>query len=61
MRIKIKGEVMKKISFILLLVITSALLLAASGTIKLQDNPAKVQLLETNDTGLSIRYAVDEF
>jgi len=56
----IKGEVMKKISFILLLVFTTAILVAASGTIKLQDNPAKVQLLEKSDTGLSIAYAVDE-
>ena len=45
---------MKKISFILLLVFTTAILMAASGTIKLQDNPAKVQLLEKSDTGLSI-------
>ncbi len=51
---------MKKISFILLLVFTTAILVAASGTIKLQDNPAKVQLLEKSDTGLSIAYAVDE-
>ena len=51
---------MKKISFILLLVFTTAILMAASGTIKLQDNPAKVQLLEKSDTGLSIVYAVDE-
>ena len=52
---------MKKISFILLLVFTTAILMAASGTIKLQDNPAKVQLLEKSDIGLSIVYAVDEF
>jgi hypothetical protein len=51
---------MKKISFMLILVFAAALLMAVSGTIKVNDNPAKVQLLENNKNGLSVHYALDE-
>ncbi len=51
---------MKKYIFMLVLVLSAVLLVAAPGTITLQGSPTTVQLLRSSSNGLSVRYSIDE-
>ncbi|MEN6445943.1 MAG: C25 family cysteine peptidase [Candidatus Cloacimonas sp.] len=51
---------MKKLSLIVILILTAAMLVAANGIIKLQDNPAKIKLQEKSKSGLSVSYAMNK-
>ncbi|MDY0151709.1 MAG: C25 family cysteine peptidase [Candidatus Cloacimonas sp.] len=51
---------MKKLSFMLAFMLLVAMLVAATGTITLQNTPSAVEVLRSNADGLSVRYAIDE-